>query len=129
MGERMQNVAGLILNRSPRSKSHLKITDSPIDSVFRLDNGPGWRASQKGERQIRIIFDQPWSVHRIQLRFVEPERERTQASNDISARRLHSSEIEDYEVDLEGVSVLELAIQPDLTRGAALATLATWRVA
>jgi hypothetical protein len=43
----------------------------PIDSVFRSDKGPGWCASQKGEQQIRIIFDQPWSVHRIQLRFVE----------------------------------------------------------
>jgi hypothetical protein len=39
------------------------------------------------------------------------------------------SELEDYEVDLDGVSVLELAIKPDLTRREAPATLANWRVA
>ena len=50
----------------------------PIDSVFSLNPGPGWRASQKGEQQIRIIFDQPISVRRIQLHFLEPELERTQ---------------------------------------------------
>jgi hypothetical protein len=50
----------------------------PIDSVFRSDNGPGWHASQKGEQQIRIIFDRPLPVHLVQLRFLEPEREQTQ---------------------------------------------------
>jgi len=40
-----------------------------------------------------------------------------------------TSEVEDYDVDLDAVSVLELAIKPDLSRGAAPATLATWRVA
>lgn len=50
----------------------------PIESVFRSSGGPGWRASQKGEQLMRLIFDQPLSVHRIQLHFVEPERERMQ---------------------------------------------------
>ena len=40
-----------------------------------------------------------------------------------------TSEVEDYEVDLDGVSVLELVIKPDLKRGEAPATLASWRVA
>jgi hypothetical protein len=40
-----------------------------------------------------------------------------------------TSEVEDYEVDLDGVSALELAIKPDLTRREAPATLASWRVA
>src|SRR6516162_6750385 len=53
-------------------------TGFPIDSVFRLDSSPGWRASQKGEQLIRIIFDRPLSVHHIQLCFLEPELERTQ---------------------------------------------------
>jgi hypothetical protein len=35
----------------------------PIESAFGPKRGPGWRASQKGERQIRIIFDQPMSLH------------------------------------------------------------------
>jgi hypothetical protein len=29
----------------------------PIESVFAANGGPGWRASQKGEQQIRLIFD------------------------------------------------------------------------
>lgn len=50
----------------------------PIESALVSDDGPGWRASQGGEQQIRIIFDQPVSVHRMQLRFHETGRERTQ---------------------------------------------------
>ena len=119
----------------------------PIESVFSSKDGPGWRASQRGEQQIRIIFDQAASLRRIQLRFVEPEVERTQEftlrwssadggpTKEIVRQQWNFSprgsttEVEDYEVSLEGVSVLELAIKPDLTRGEAPATLATWRVA
>jgi hypothetical protein len=39
-----------------------------------------------------------------------------------------TTEMEDYVVDLEAVSVLELAIQPDLSRRQAVATLASWRL-
>ena len=39
-----------------------------------------------------------------------------------------SSEVEDYQVQLENVSVLELTLKPDLTPGTAYATLAAWRV-
>jgi hypothetical protein len=38
-------------------------------------------------------------------------------------------EVEDYEVSLDSVAVLELAMTPDLTRREASATLAQWRVA
>ena len=50
----------------------------PVESVFGSEDGVGWRASQKGVQQIRIIFDQPVTLHRIQLHFLEPELERTQ---------------------------------------------------
>jgi hypothetical protein len=40
-----------------------------------------------------------------------------------------TSEVEDYQVDLESVSVLELALKPDLTPGNAFSTLAKWCVA
>src|SRR5260370_26388671 len=50
----------------------------PIESVFSPEDGPGWRGSQEGPQQIRIIFDQPLRVRRIQLCFLEPELERTQ---------------------------------------------------
>jgi hypothetical protein len=39
-----------------------------------------------------------------------------------------TSEVEDYRVDLDSVSVLELALKPNLTPGNAFATLPKWRV-
>jgi len=120
--------------------------DFPIESAFAPTDGAGWRASQKGEQQIRIIFDEPMSLHRIQLRFDEGESERTQefpvrwcsasggAAKEIVRQQWSFSpagsitEIEDYAVNLEAVSALELAIQPDLGRGEAVATLAAWRL-
>jgi hypothetical protein len=119
----------------------------PIESVFSPEEGAGWRASQKGSQQIRIIFDQPLSVHRIQLRFLEPERERMQEfrvgwsptegepTKEIVRQQWNfsptgsTSEVEDYEVSLDQVAVLELAITPDVTFREAPATLAAWRVA
>jgi hypothetical protein len=119
----------------------------PVESVFSSEDGTGWRASQKGLQQIRIIFDQPVTLHRIQLHFLEPDLERTQefsvrwssaeggAPKEIVRQQWNfspassTSEVEDYEVSLDGVAVLELAITPDLTRREAPATLAKWRVA
>jgi hypothetical protein len=120
--------------------------DFPIESALGFRAGPGWRASQKGAQQIRIIFDQPVSLHRIQLRFHEAECERTQEftirwssaaggpSREIVRQQWNFSpagsttEIEDYAVALEAVSVLELTIQPDSGRQEAVATLVSWRV-
>jgi len=118
----------------------------PIESVFASSNGPGWRASQEGEQRIRIIFDEPVSVRRIQLRFNEAESERTQEfslrwSPAIGGRYVEilrqrwnfsptgsTTEFEDYTVQIEGVSVLELTIDPDVSGHNAFATLAEWRV-
>jgi len=52
--------------------------DFPIESAFSAHSGPGWRASQKGEQQIRLIFDQAQAVRRIQLHFLEPTFDRLQ---------------------------------------------------
>lgn len=119
----------------------------PIESVFNSNPGSGWRASQRGEQQIRIIFDQPISVRRIQLQFVEPEFERTQeftlrwssarggTPQEIVRQQWtfspagSTSEIEDYQVSLDDLAVLELNVKPDLSRQEALATLAAWRLA
>ena len=96
--------------------------------------GPGWRASEGGEQQIRIIFDKPVPVHRMELRFRETDCERTQEFvlrwsaesggpvTEIVRQQWNFSptgsttEIEHYVVDLDAVSVLELAIRPDLRR-------------
>src|SRR5258708_20699063 len=116
----------------------------PVESALGSGVGPGWRAAQKGAQQIRIIFDEPASLHRIQLRFHEAECERTQEftirwssaaggpTREIVRQQWNFSpagstaEIEDYVVELEAVSVLELTIQPDLSRREAVATLAWW---
>jgi uncharacterized protein (DUF736 family) len=118
----------------------------PIESAFIASCGPGWRASQKGEQQIRIIFDKPMSLHRIQLQFHEAESERRQEftvrwssaaggpEKEIVRQQWNFSpagsttEIEDYAVDLDGVSVLELAIQPDVGGSEAVASLAVCRL-
>ena len=39
-----------------------------------------------------------------------------------------TTEIEDYQVNLDTVSILELAIKPDLTPDNAFATLTRWRM-
>jgi hypothetical protein len=119
----------------------------PIESVFGADRGSGWRASQNGEQQIRLIFDEAVPVRRIQLHFLEPTFDRLQEftvrwltarggePREIVRQQWNfspagsTSEIEDYEVNLEGVSALELVIRPDLTNNRALATLAEWRIA
>ena len=98
-----------------------------------------------GEQQIRLVFERPAPVRRIQLRFTEPAVERTHeftlrwygadGSQGLIARQQwnftptgSTVEFEDYQVDLKGVSVLELRIQPGLN-GAAIANLDCWRVA
>src|SRR6478609_10175288 len=103
----------------------------PIESALGLNDGQGWRASQGGEQQIRIVFDQPVSVHRMKLRFNETGWPRTQefilrwssetsgAATEIVRQQWKFSptgstrEVEQYEDDLDAVSALELAIRPD----------------
>ena len=119
----------------------------PIDAALQETGGTGWRASEPGTQRIRLIFDEPVSVHRIHLHFVEPERERTQeftlrwsSANGGTSREIvrqqwnfspagSTTEVEDYHVSLDDVAVLELAIDPDVSRESAPATLAMWRLA
>lgn len=118
----------------------------PIESALTSAQGPGWQAAKKGKQMIRIIFDQPRPLRRIRLEFSETQVERTQEftlgwsakpagpSREIVRQQWNfsphgsTSEVEDYQVDLDSVSVLELALKPDLTPGNAFATLAKWRV-
>ena len=118
--------------------------DFPIEAVFSPKDGPGWRAAEKGEQQIRIIFDEPVSLRRIQLTFHEPEWERTQEiairwsssaggpTMEILRQRWNFSasgsttEREDFTVDLRSVSMLELSIQPDVSENGSVASLASW---
>jgi hypothetical protein len=116
----------------------------PIESVF--SNGGGWRAAREGEQIVRLVFDKPQPIHRIWLRFLESDSSRTQQFalrwsrageepvHEIVRQQWNfnagsAEEVEDYRVDLSDVSILELTVQPEITAGKAVATLASWRVA
>jgi hypothetical protein len=119
----------------------------PIESAFGFGGSSGWRAGGKGEQTIRLIFDRPQRIKRIWLRFVEAETVRTQEfslrwrpQKDGPAREIvrqqwnfdptgSTTEIEDYKVDLTNVGILELTINPDVSEGEGLATLADLRIA
>jgi hypothetical protein len=119
----------------------------PIESAFAEGNTRGWRASEQGKQTIKLFFDEPQQIRRIWLQFVELAKERTQQftlqwskdEND-ALRPLFqqqwnfspsgsTSQIEDYKVELDGVWMLQLVIDPDILRGTAVATLEKWRLA
>ena len=116
--------------------------DFPIESVFAAP-AKEWRAETVGEQVIRLVFDQPTAVGRIQLGFHEADSERTQEftlsyAADGELREIvrqqwtfspggSTREVEDYQVDLTGVRSLELRIQPDIQHQQAVASLAHWR--
>jgi hypothetical protein len=122
----------------------------PIESALLHGGGAaqgGWRAAGPGTQLVRLRFDSPQRLRRIRLRIDEPERERSQEfvlrwSSDGGASfreivrqqwtfspRGATREVEDYRVDLEGVTVLELAITPDVSGGPGRASLAELRLA
>jgi hypothetical protein len=130
--------------------AHVAVTSEdpqfPIESAF-IPGASGWRAGGRGEQTIRLTFDPPQRVRRIRLRFVETETKRTQEfslqwrpDRRSPAREIvhqqwnfspqgETTEIEDYSVDLDGVGILELRIDPDISRRDAVATVAEWQVA
>ena len=121
--------------------------DYPIESALIPGTGSGWRAAQPGEQTIRLLFDEPLRLRRIHLVFHEGERERTQefvlrwspdggqSYREIVRQQYNFSppdaarEVEDYDVDLDGVTALELRIVPDISGGSARASLAQLRLA
>ena len=50
----------------------------PVESALQAGAGPGWRAGEKGQQTIRLVFDEPQRVRRIALTFEENERSRQQ---------------------------------------------------
>lgn len=119
----------------------------PIESALRLDDGPGWRASEPGRQTVRLLFDRPQRVRYVKVVFCEDERARTQefvlrwsADGGQSYREIvrqqfnfsppdNTSEVEEYKVELDGVTALELDIIPDISGGSAHASIAQLRLA
>lgn len=121
--------------------------EHPIESALIANIGSGWRAQHPGKQKIRLIFDKPQRINRIQLMFHEDEKERTQEFvlrwapgggapyREIVRQQYNFSppdsnqELEDYTVDLDGLAILELDITPDISGGDCRASLAQLRLA
>ncbi len=118
-----------------------------IESALLPGVQPGWRAATPGSQTIRLRFDRPQKLTRIQLNFEEIQMTRTQEFvlryssdaggrfRDIVRQQWNFSgpdslrEVEDYTLDLSGVTALELTIVPDTSGGPAHASLLSLRVA
>lgn len=101
----------------------------PIEHALSESRKGGWRASAPGPQRIRLIFDQPQVIRRIQIQFAEKDVERSQEFwllalmgddlRDVVRQQWNFSpqgtteELEDYRVELNGVNALELRIDPD----------------
>ena len=119
----------------------------PIEGALLPEGSSGWRAAAPGKQTIRLLFPEPQRLRRIWLSFEETRVARTQEyalswSDDggQSFRELvrqqwnfspegATGEREDHEVELEGVTALELDIIPDISGGDAIASLARLRLA
>lgn len=101
----------------------------PIEHALGKTESTGWRASGTGPQIIRLHFDEPITIHRIHLHFVEKSTERSQefaifAGSGSELREVvrqqftfslggSTEETEDYTVSLNGVTIMELKIDPD----------------
>ena len=117
----------------------------PVESALLLGET---RAASSGAQILGLVFDQPQTLQRRSLVFEEEQTERTQefvlrwfsdkgrSFREIVRQQWNFSppdatrEIEDYRVELSDVTVLELVIVPDKSRGvAARASLKSLRLA
>ncbi|HYE75717.1 MAG TPA: hypothetical protein VEF04_20405 [Blastocatellia bacterium] len=121
--------------------------DHPIEAALLPDHSSGWKAADPGPQTIRLVFDEPQQIKHIRLVFTENEHERTlefvlrwlsgssSGGREIVRQQFTFSplgttrEIEDYRVELQGVMVLELMINPNISSTSAYASLDQLRLA
>jgi len=119
----------------------------PIEAALVSGRGPGWRADRPGEQIIRLRFDEPRRLGRVRLVFQETQRTRTQefalrwspdegqSYRQVVRQQYNFSppdttrEVEEYPINLDRVTHLELCIVPDISGGDAPASLAELRIA
>jgi hypothetical protein len=122
-------------------------TGHPIEAALIKDAGARWRARYPGRQMIRLRFDKSQKLSRVRLVFDEDQLDRIQEfvlrwspDGGVSYREIDSQqynfsppdncrELEDYVVELDGLTILELDIIPDISDGGALASLAQLRLA
>jgi hypothetical protein len=114
----------------------------PIEAALGPVPTGGWQALHEGPQAIRLVFSKPQSIKRIHLEFHESEIERThefvlrwspnrgQSYQKIVRQQFNFSplgattEREEYTVDLDSVTRLELSIIPNIGGPPVRATLA-----
>ncbi len=119
----------------------------PIELALLPDQTSGWRAAGPGKQTVRLLFAQPQKIEKIWLSFIETEVERTQeyvlrwspdggkSFEEIVRQQWNfnpqgsTTETEEYQLNLAAVTVLELIITPDISKGDARASLAQMRLA
>jgi hypothetical protein len=119
----------------------------PIEGALIAGIGSGWRAAQPGRQTVRLIFDEPQRIRRMRLLFQEDDQERRQefvlrwsadggkSYREIVRQQYNFSppgttlECEDYRVDLDTLTTLELSIIPDVSGLPVRASLAELRLA
>jgi hypothetical protein len=101
----------------------------PIEHALGKKESAGWRAATTGPQLIRLHFDEPLNIKRLRLHFVDREAERSQefsvyAGSGTELKEVvrqqwsfspngSTEEIEDYTVNLSGITTLEVRIDPD----------------
>lgn len=119
----------------------------PVELGLLSQSKSGWRAAQPGPQTVRLVFDEPQRIKHVHLQFHEDESARTQqfvlrwsanggrTYHEIVRQQYNFSppdttdEREDYTLDLDAVTNLELSIVPDISGGSARASLAQLRIA
>ena len=135
------------LENSAQAELTSEDASHPIESALSPGLGSGWRASEPGQQTVRLLFDKPLRVRHVHIEFHEDEQPRTQefllrwsSDGGRSCREIvrqqynfsppdNAREIEDYVVDLVGLTVLEISISPDISGGCARASIAELRLA
>lgn len=146
-GHAPANESWLDLERVAQVEITSEAAGHPIEAALLPSGGAGWRAAQPGEQIIRLLFDEPQKLARIRLQFHEDGPERTQefvlrwsADGGKSYREIvrqqfnfnpgdTTREVEDYGLNLVGVTALELTVVPDISGGGACASLERLQVA
>ena len=146
-GIRPHDEGWLDLDRAASVEVTSEEKDYNIESALVSGGTQGWRAASPGTQTIRLLFDQPQRLRRISLVFEESETERTQefvlrwspdgghSFREIVRQQWNFSppntirEVEEYRVKISDVTVLELVIMPDISGGAARASLKSLRLA
>jgi hypothetical protein len=117
------------LERIARVEITSEDANFPIEHALGKNASTGWKAAVTGPQVIRLHFDEPQTIRRIHVHFVDKAAERSQefavyAGSGAELKEVKRQqwsfspngspeEIEDYTVDLSGVTTLELRIDPD----------------